>query len=262
MAMAAAATRSGSACWGSGVIFYTNGIMTEKAAAEEFCETLSGLTGSEVRLHYNGTTPTMSVVEFTTLVGAAGLAGGIGLYGLSDEERRKKKEQYALVLLVAAAFVYWAHNSYDAIQERKKDSAHSLSQKIIAHLTTHPFNEVMLVLHSQGVEIGEWALGEVPRVLQRRIKVAAMGGKVDIPSVGLKKVVNFENRDDLIARFAKVFSDSRPGSKVVERTQLAACATAACHGAADYLATPAVTKTIKAMAWPACGATRPAAPPS
>lgn len=232
--------------------FYTNGIMTEEPNAEKFCDELRATTGREVELHYNGTTPIATVAVTTGEIAIATLAMGTGIYKLYTDKEKRKQMLIGALLVMSLLVAYRVHQNYEAIEQRKKASADSLSEKLITYLQASPSNNATLVLHSQGAEIGLWALERLHPSLSSRIKVIALGGKVDIPSTYAKSVINFENENDLISRYAKVVSYSTPGEKPKVITTLKTCTTLACHGVKDYMATPIVQQTIMASSRPSC----------
>lgn len=224
--------------------YYTNGVITSGPEAQLHIEALEKIANGEVELHHNNTTPPEKIAVMSAKI----LLGTIGItFALCSEKKRLN----TAVAVASLALVMWGLYDYYEIQQLKNESATNLAVKVIGYLETNPLSHVTLIFHSQGADIGGRTLLNLA-AFKTRIHVITIGGMITIPNDFANRVVNFQSFDDFISKSANAIFDTT----IRERTRIgiknAECKTLLCHGANDYLDSPAVQSTIGEFTLPNC----------
>lgn len=92
------------------------------------------------------------------------------------------------------------------IEKRKAHCAERMVEQIRLSLREHPFNRVVLILHSQGRGIGEKALNQLALQEKRRITVVTLGSS-PITEQSAAKVINLRQKGDLVPTFMGIRDD-------------------------------------------------------
>jgi hypothetical protein len=89
--------------------------------------------------------------------------------------------------------------SRSVVEKRKALCALALAQKIRLFLQEHPLNRIVLIVHSQGRDIGNVALKFLEHGEKKRISVVTLGSS-PIAAQAAGKVINLQQRGDPIPR--------------------------------------------------------------
>lgn len=241
-------------------IFYCNGICNTWESANQTKDYLAARIKAPVELHFNDSTPSD---KFGTAIvcGALGVVG-TAVSGFFLAKTWKEKNivgtlaagtglTASVVLLIISLCIF------KEIQERKEQLAEELKDKMIKQLDAKPNSRVLLILHSQGAEIGDNARKKMPLNYRNRIDVITLGGKNHILPEDEGRVSNLTYKADWVpyifgdqtlpenAKQAKYCLFDRTvqvctelygeDAKVFEIFENNACKTTMCHGSEDYI---------------------------
>jgi len=200
--------------WVEPKIVYVPGMCTTDAEARKVCDRIGKITRRWVDLFPNGTTPLpRALADGLAIVGGGAMVG----YALCSEKKTKEKQRADLLIGTVGALLLTGgiYDVYCSIQQEKEARAKRLAQKLRDQLR-EPGSETVLILHSQGADIGLRAI-ELVGDLGKRLRVVTYGGAVAVPDHVVKEVINFRNRFDLVSGFAhKVWNRSNFRSRSAE----------------------------------------------
>jgi hypothetical protein len=222
----------------TGKIVYCNGMTTSHELALDHVRTIKELTGVEVELHYNNTTSSKKALKITGKFGIACLAIA---YAIASRGR--------MIGLAGIASFIAGVMDFNKIEKEKNDSAKLMAIRVAAYLDANPLHHMLLILHSQGADIGHRALEKLS-AYKHRINVVAIGGMIDIPDGLALRVVNFVNDNDMITHISKTLFDSNSGTKTNVQIEDKKSPYLDSHYSSDYLKRDVVQKTILALAKP------------
>ncbi len=182
-------------------IFYTNGIVTPERGAEKTAQKIKQITGLDVEVFHNGSTP------LTTIISIAGkvLYGifGLGYYAATSKKKEKDDDRNIIAARSIAALGLGLKEWHD-VQVKKAKHGKALADRVEAYLNEHPKESVLLILHSQGAHVGLNALTHL-KSLKNRIQVINMGGIVEVPKYLAANVTNLANSNDPVPNWIAPF---------------------------------------------------------
>lgn len=235
--------------------FYCNGMNTTKTSARAAANKLAKGAALPIILHYNKATGPALTHAMMTEAGVAVVAGlGLGLGSMAVKDKKTKQMMQALAIIIPIALITTIAIQYTQIQKAKNQEARVLAERVIKHLESDPKAKALLILHSQGADVGNRALKHHLTAYKDRIDVITIGPAVRIPEERARHVVNIQNKGDVISKCAIAVNELKSsGRKRLHHIVKSECKTGACHGTEDYLEESHVaTAIIQHLGRPHC----------
>ncbi len=160
---------------------FCNGVANTYEDARRGAKAIGQIMGRPVECFYNN-------AHHDLLFGTTTALAGTGLSLLAA---------HPLPLMIVGS------RSQSLVERRKTQCAAAMAEKIRTDLQNHPLNQVVLVLHSQGRDIGDLALRRLSRQERQRISVVTLGSS-PIAEKAAAKVTNLQQKGDLVPAFMKL----------------------------------------------------------
>lgn len=177
-------------------VYYVNGMMRDEKNVEDVRKTIGRITGANVDVQTNDSADTKRVVTAVALV----ILGAILVAHAIKQEAKGNGDKLSRVAgFVGALAIIKGLSDYNKIQDEKNAIAAALAGRVLKHLSENRSNKALLVLHSQGADVGYRALQSLSHH-KDRIKVVTLGPMTTIPKNMGKMVTNFKFCNDHISR--------------------------------------------------------------